>query len=188
MTAEGRDTGSLRPSDILSSVKEKRTLLERILSVFPGYRGYKEKELLRETDKLIRDVVYRNMKEVSDRIRNLYRDALSSLGLSQEVRMLERLSMRADAFSERIRHATYGYAPFMNIVKVDEEALLKLMDFDAGLADQIKELRERVKSAEDDLSSGKLTLDDVRRIESAIGALEEVFNRRDEVLSGLSGD
>jgi len=37
-------------------------------------------------------------------------------------------------------------------------------------------------------SSGKLTLENVRKIESATGMLEDTFNKGEEVLSGLSGE
>lgn len=190
MVAEGKDISSfkVKVSDVLSLVKKKRTLTERILSVFPGYRGYKEKELLRETDKLVRNVVFRNMKEASERVRTLYREALDGFGLSQEVRMLEKLSMRSDAFAEKVRHATHGYTPLMHIVKVNEEALLRLMEFDASLADDINELRGRVKSVEEDLSTGKLSSENLKKIENAMSMLEDTFNKRGEVLLGLSGE
>jgi len=31
-------------------------LYEKLLMLFPGYKGYKEKELIRETDRVVRDV------------------------------------------------------------------------------------------------------------------------------------
>lgn len=41
-------------SDILERIRGERGLLERIISKVPGYRGYKEKELRRESDRLDR--------------------------------------------------------------------------------------------------------------------------------------
>jgi predicted transcriptional regulator len=175
------------PSDILKIVEKNRTLFEKILAVFPGYRGYKQKELLRETDKLVRDVVWRNMKENSDRVRTLYREALSIFGLSQEVRQLERLSMRGDTIAEKIRHAEYGYAPFMNIIKVDENALIKLIEFDAGLADSIQELKEKIKKVEEDLSVNKLLSENIKKIDDTLKMIEDVFDKRSETLVGIIG-
>ena len=37
--------------DYLKKVKRERGLLEKIMSYIPGYRGYKEKELRRESDR-----------------------------------------------------------------------------------------------------------------------------------------
>lgn len=183
-----KNIGSPKVSDILNIVEKKRTLTEKILSVFPGYRGYKEKELLRETDKLIRSVVFRNMKEASERVRTLYREAVNAFGLSQEVKLLEKLSMRSDALAEKVHHATYGYSPLMHIVKVDEGALLRLMEFDASLAEDINELKRRVKNMEEDLSARKLNLENIKKIENIITVMEDTFNKRSEVLLGIAGE
>jgi len=178
----------IRTSDILSKVNKRRTLTDKILSEFPGYGGYKEKEVLRETDKLVRNIVYRNMKETSEAIRALFREALNALGLSNEVRSLEKLSMRSDAFAEKILHATHGYSPLMNVVKVDEETLLELMEFDASLAKDIDRLRESVKTVEKDMSAGKLTLENLRSIQDVLNVLETTFSKRGGVLQGLAGE
>jgi hypothetical protein len=187
MNSEKKE-GIPKVSEVFESVKRERTLIEKILSVFPGYKGYKEKELLRETDKLIRNVVFRNMKEISERIRTLYREALNISSLSQETHQLEKLSMRSDALAEKIHHATYGYSPLMHVIKIDEKALLRLMEFDAGLADNINKLKEVVKNMEGELAFHKLSLESIRKIESIISILENTFNKRSEVLLGIVGD
>ena len=49
--------------DVVEKVKEERSLSEKILSYIPGYSGYKEKELRRETDKLVRDQAVMKLKD-----------------------------------------------------------------------------------------------------------------------------
>lgn len=183
-----KDVDSFQPSKISDLVRRKRTLTEKILSVFPGYKGYKEKELMRETAELVRDVTFRSLKDVSERVRRLYRQGVAGFGLSEEVRMLEKLSMRTDALAERVRHATYGYTPFMYVLQVDEEALLRLMEFDASLADYIKGLEESVKNVEEELSPGKLSKESIKKVENAISMLEDTLDKRREALLGLSGE
>jgi len=54
----------------------------------------------------------------------------------------------------------------------------------SGILSSVKKKRailERISS------SGKLTLENVRKIESATGMLENTSNKGEEVLSGLSG-
>jgi hypothetical protein len=188
MVADDKSDVSTKASDVLSRIKDKRTLTERILLAFPGYRGYKEKELMRETDKLIRNAVFRNMKEASEAIRTVYRKTLNDFGLSSEARQLERLSIKSDALAEKIRHATHGYSPLMNVLKVDEEALMRLMEFDAGLADDVNELMDNIKSVEKEMYNSKVIPEDIGKIEHALGVLGETFDKRNEALSGLSGE
>ncbi|MEM4694009.1 MAG: hypothetical protein QW655_05840, partial [Nitrososphaerota archaeon] len=53
----------------LDNVKKEMTLTEKILSYIPGYRGYKEKEIRRESDRLVRMEATNRLKEVKDIIR-----------------------------------------------------------------------------------------------------------------------
>jgi hypothetical protein len=128
------------------------------------------------------------MKEASESIRNAYRDALEIFGLSREVKALEKLSMRSDAFSQKINHAPYDYSPLMNVTKIDESTMIKFMEFDASIADLIKELKEKVEILKNDLQDNVLDAKKVRDIENAMRALEAAFNERDNVLMTVLGD
>ena len=44
-------------------VRKEMRLSERILAELPGFRGYKEKELRRESDRIIRNHLYRRLSE-----------------------------------------------------------------------------------------------------------------------------
>lgn len=177
-----KDEGSSLTSHVKKTVEGKRSLWEKLLTFFPGYRGYKEKEFLRETDKLVRDIVHRNIKEASEALREAYRNAINTTGLSQEAKSLEKLSMRCDAIREKIRHATYGYSPLGYAVKVDEESLSRLIEFDANLVDNIEALKTRIGGVKESIESGKLTMVDVKKIEVTIDSFEGTFNRRREAL------
>ena len=45
-------------NDVYSDVKGQMRLSERIAAFIPGFRGYKEKEIRRESDRLIRNHLY----------------------------------------------------------------------------------------------------------------------------------
>ena len=50
-------------SDAYERIKGEQGLVEKIVSYIPGYHGYKEKELRRETDKLVREFSVQKLKE-----------------------------------------------------------------------------------------------------------------------------
>ncbi|MEM1673716.1 MAG: hypothetical protein QXN24_03585 [Candidatus Bathyarchaeia archaeon] len=50
----------------MERIHEERSLLERIVGYIPGYRGYKEKELRRESDRLVRMDVVNRLKAAKD--------------------------------------------------------------------------------------------------------------------------
>jgi len=182
----------IRDKDSSSSIIEKskdisreKPLWEKILMFFPGYKGYKEKEILRETDKLVRDTVARHMKEVALSLREVFRNAVSTIGLAPEVKTIEKLSMRCDMLSEKIKHLEYGYTPLGYVVKVDEEKLNKLTSFDASLVDYIHNTKDLVNSLRDEVYNGKIETTTVRKLEEALNNLESLVNARKEVLLGM---
>ncbi len=50
-------------NDVLSKVKGQMNLPERIAAFVPGFRGYKEKEIRRESDRLIRNHLYMKLSD-----------------------------------------------------------------------------------------------------------------------------
>jgi hypothetical protein len=60
--------------DYLAKIKEERTLTEKIIGYIPGYRGYKEKELRRESDRLVRMDVVNRLKDAKMIFRRHFAD------------------------------------------------------------------------------------------------------------------
>ena len=58
--------------DYLGKVKGERGLLEKIMGYIPGYHGYKEKELRRESDRLVRMEAVSRLKAAKTSIRRAY--------------------------------------------------------------------------------------------------------------------
>ncbi|MEM4717475.1 MAG: hypothetical protein QXE81_01790, partial [Desulfurococcaceae archaeon] len=61
----------------MAETKPELKLYEKLLMIFPGYRGYKEKELIRETDKIVREQLYRRLKNVINVLRDIQVDLSS---------------------------------------------------------------------------------------------------------------
>ncbi|OYT66023.1 hypothetical protein B6U74_01955 [Candidatus Bathyarchaeota archaeon ex4484_205] len=164
----------------LKKVKSERSLLEKIMTVFPGYRGYREKEMLRETDKLIRDELIKELKAAKEQLFDIERDFISDKDM-RTAKRIEKLLMRVDTMTEKIRHATYGYAPRLNVIEVREKQLLKLMEFDANLATLITALRNEIDNfpPEDD---GRKSIVSIGRI---LRKLEREYEKRDKYMLGL---
>lgn len=169
----------------LDVVRKERSLLEKILTVFPGYRGYREKEVLRETDQLIRNTLFHDLKSVSRALREAYRSLAALSDRIDDAKKVEKLWMRVDAYAERVRHAERGYAPLMNVIQVNEPHILRLMDFDARLAERILILRKKAEKVKDNLQDKDLLSKDISDIEEVIAGLEEDFSKREEVMYGL---
>ena len=52
--------------DVYAQAKSQMRLSEKIAAALPGFRGYKEKELRRESDKLLRSHLYQKLSRGKD--------------------------------------------------------------------------------------------------------------------------
>jgi len=166
--------------------KGEMRLSERILAELPGFRGYKEKELRRESDKLIRNHLYQRLTEARKDLKEIFQK-LSDSRLHEVLTDMDRFIMRFDRVSEKINHASYGYAGFFNIVKVEEEKLDKMIEFDTGLMDDVDKIVEATTAFKKEVMTQKFENVNVhmQNLSGMLEELEETFNGREEVIMGV---
>jgi len=166
--------------------KEEMRLSERILAELPGFRGYKEKELRRESDKLIRNHLYQRLTEARKDLKEIFQK-LSDSRLLEVLTDMDRFIMRFDRVSEKINHASYGYAGFFNIVKVEEEKLDKMIEFDTGLIDDVDKIVEEATAFKKEVMTQKFekVREHIQNLSDMLEELEETFNGREEVIMGV---
>jgi hypothetical protein len=174
-------------NDELSNVQGQMSLPERIAAFIPGFRGYKEKELRRESDRLIRNHLYlklsiekTDLREISQKLADRrYFDVLTDM---------DRLLAKMDRVVEKINHASYGYSGFFDAVKVREENLDHMIDFDNKLIEGINALTTEIDAFKADLASGVTTnlKTRVQNVTDKLESLENTFDQRNEVILGAS--
>lgn len=86
----------------------------------------------RETDRLVRKILDGKLNRAKDSAKVAYASIVER-GLSSLYEDMNRLSAVLYRVSERINHAEYGYAGFFDAIKVKEEALERMLSFDANL-------------------------------------------------------
>ena len=166
--------------------KGEMRLSERILAELPGFRGYKEKELRRESDRLIRNHIYERLTIARKDLKEAFQK-LSDSKMQEVLTDMDRFIMRFDRVAEKINHASYGYAGFYNVVKVEENKLDKMIEFDNGLLDSVEKLVAEADAFKKELTKQKFekTRGHLDNLESTLEELEETFDGRDEVIKGV---
>lgn len=117
--------------------------LEKLVASIPGYKGYKEKELRREADKLLRMHLARQFEEQRGRLSGVQVKLTEKRQLAT-VATLERAMMKLQLLIDRLKTAGYGYAGWFDAVKVREEELDALYAFDSALADGVAQVAEAI--------------------------------------------
>src|SRR4030066_1012667 len=112
--------------DVYTKAKGEMRLSERILAAIPGFHGYKEKELRRESDKLIRNHLYLKLSESKSDLKTIFQK-LADRRYFDVLTDMDRLVAKMDRVVEKVNHASYGYSGFFDVVKGKEETLDRIM-------------------------------------------------------------
>ncbi|MFZ8792204.1 MAG: hypothetical protein ACO2OS_08095 [Thermosphaera aggregans] len=158
-------------------------LYEKLLMMFPGYRGYKEKELVRETDRVVRDELYRKLKKSVSDLKNFYSSIVSSTGSTPASERVEKLIYRLDSLAEKTRHAPYGYRPLFHAFKVDENVLDRILEHDLNMGVTVEELNKTTSSRPSSILEVEKFLSDVEKL---IEKYQSLLEERDRILSGIA--
>jgi hypothetical protein len=171
---------------LVEKAKGEMRLSERILTALPGFRGYKEKEIRRESDKLVRNHLYQRLMEGRADLKATFQ-TVSDNHLQEVITDMDRLVMRYDRVSEKINHASYGYAGFFNIVKIEEEKLDKMIAFDTDLIDEVESIVSEVSAFKKEINKQNFenARNHINNLSDMLEALEETFDQRHEVIEGV---
>ena len=101
---------------------------------------------------------------------------------------VDRLVARFDRVAAKVDHASYGYAGFFNIVKVEEGDLDRMIDFDNQLVDDVEKIVSEVEAfkAEVRKKEIKKARERVEHLGETLEAFEETFDKREEGILGVS--
>ena len=162
-------------------------LSERIAAALPGFHGYKEKEIRRESDKLIRNHLTLKLTKDKDDVRNIaqriadkrYMDVLADI---------DRLTAKIDTITAKVNHASYGYSGFFDVVKIKEDSLDRMINYDNQLIESVNTLSDAVSTLKTQLIGGDFTnlKDKIQGVTNKLDLLNDAFDSRQEVIQGVT--
>jgi len=175
-------------SEFIKEYEEKRGLSEKIASYIPGYRGYKQKEVRREADKLLRDFMIKKLEAARSGLKNVIKEAADAEA-AELFKTLNRLTAIMDRVINKVEHADYGYSGFFDLVKVREDELDRLMDYDYRLLGACDEISRLAGEASRTATAGSLDMlpNLLKQLESKLLEFESAFASREEAIISIKG-
>jgi hypothetical protein len=167
--------------DPIEQAKAEQGLLEKGVSWIPGYKGYKEKEIRRAVDKQVRDALAKKLDARVRKLTSLEQKLLASGGILW-MDDIEKLVSRLQTVRDRVKTASYGYAPFFDVTKVKEDDLDRMIQFDQELGQQLGALDEAVNNLEGAVKANEGISEAIEAANETLTALAETFNRREAVI------
>ena len=174
--------------DYLGKVRGERTLLEKIMGYVPGYRGYKEKELRRESDRLVRMEAVNRLKGAKTAFRRTLANPSAIQKLSgDDTYRLDAFNYRLDRVTQRIDRAVAGYAGMFDAIKVKEDKLDSAIQHDLSLIEQAGSVKtdvDKVVSIDVGTDEWRTAMDSIL---GKINVLDSFIDERSNLLQGLAG-
>ncbi len=165
---------------VFGTVKGDMDLFKKILSKIPGFSGYMERQNRRDSDKLIRDMIFNRFRELEARLSAVQRDFIAR-GELDYVDDLEASAIKMRTFADRVRTATRGYSSLFEAVKINEDELKKLYEYDAAMLDLVDEVSRAIDHVEASVGTDGLPAA-IRNLESVTRQCIATFDRREEVI------
>ena len=170
---------SKEKGDLLETVESSLGGLENLARKIPGYGGYKEKELRREADKLLRTELAGKLDDQRKRISELQHQLISQAKI-EFLDDLERGVMKLQLLIDRIKTASYGYAGLFDAVKVKEEQLDALYSFDNQMLGFVDEIAADIDQATSAISAGEGIGDAIGALVGTVEEANQTFGHREE--------
>jgi len=167
--------------DITAKVRGALGGLERLAASIPGYKGYKEKEMRREADKLLRMHLARQLEEQWRRLPDLQKRLIEA-GQLELVDDLEGAVMGLQTIVDRLKTASYGYAGFFDAVKVKEEQLDALHRFDEALLSEVPKVAEGIDKVATAIAAKEGMAEAIAELAATVRRIGETLHQRQDVM------
>jgi len=134
-------------SDMYDQVTQDQDPFKRLASKLPGFSGYIERENRRAADKLLREAIADRYEQLWKDLSALQQD-LASDGELGYLDNLETAAMNIQTFKDKVRTAAYGNSGFFDAIKINEDELAALYNYDLSLLDQADEMERAIGNVE----------------------------------------
>src|SRR5690606_19325201 len=127
----------------IEQAKSERNVLERLIKGLPFVRGYTDKEMRRNADYRVRQLIAAELDASRSALYNIQNDLMSGGGLAH-VDKVDRAVSMLSTLSDKIKTASYGYAGLFDTVGIQEEQLNALHRFDVALLADVAKIETSI--------------------------------------------
>lgn len=169
--------------DLRRRIEADESPLEELTRHIPGFEGYKERENRRLADQILRkqfaEDLEREVKSLND-----VRLQLTNQGQLELLDDLDRLGRKLGTFVDEIRYADYGFSGFFEAVKIKDDDLDRVYEYDASMAGRLVEVTEATRS----LASAEAAAlpPQLAAADRLVDALRTQWQDREKVMKGLT--
>jgi hypothetical protein len=154
--------------------------------VLPGYKGYKEREEGRNTDKLLREFLASRLREARSRFDD-FKVELTRQGALDLLTPAEKVTSTLSRITDRLRYANYGFTgKWFGGDKIGAAELDKVHEHDKQLATTIDEIDKGMKALEGLSDQGDMKTA-MKGLQDLIRKVDDALTEREQILRTFGG-
>jgi hypothetical protein len=165
----------------VDAAKERMGAIERLLKGLPGIRGYVDKEMRRDADKRLRELIAQELETQKQALLAVQRSLLENQGLMW-LDNVDQAVQKLQTLADRIKSASYGYAGLFDPVRIREEQLDALHRFDQALANRTVDVKMAVSNLSKAVSEGGDIGGATRKLTDLLAELNNLYSKRHEAI------
>ena len=173
--------------DMYDKIEGESTGLGQLASKIPGFDGYIERSRRREADQTLRIAMADRLEESRLQLANIHqdlgRDIVKAIDHSED---LGRADTRLMGLIGKIRDAPEGYAGFFDAVKIKEDDLARLYDFDESMLAYCDQIDVDINALENATNEDGDISGSIRAIDVTLREANRAFQSRQEILAGIA--
>ena len=166
----------------LDAVKSKENFLEKITRFIPGYDGYVNRDNSRELDTILRNTLAQKLDTNHVKLKNTILN-LSQRGKLFESDGIDKLDKKLQQCTAKFKAAARGYSGAFDVVKVKEEKLNQIYEFDAGLLDEVEKITSACTELETNSKSNTDIKASMEKVSLMLDELVKMFENRENILN-----
>jgi len=166
----------------LNQVKSKENFLEKIVRIIPGYDGYVNRDNSRELDTLLRNALASKLDTNHMKLKNAILN-LSQRGKLFETDGIDKLDKKMQQAVNKFRSAARGYSGAFDVVKVKQDKLDLLYQFDANLIDDVENIANACSEMENNSKSNVDIKVETDKVSQLLDVLIKQFDDREAILN-----
>ena len=167
-------------ADLYEKVTAQEDVFKKLVSKIPGFDGYVERVNRRSADKLLRETIAAKFQGLWQRISGIQRDLVNA-GRIELLDDVEQAEIKIRQFIDRLNTAAYGYAGFFDAVKIRQDTLAEIYQYDLSLLEMADSVSLAIDNLEASLDSDGLPAAIRNLVQKAQDCLD-AFNKRSEVM------
>ena len=170
-------------SDLFDKVSGQMDVFKKLASKIPGFSGYVERQNRRAADKLLRESVAARFEELWKRTSEIQTSMIGE-GMLSLMDEMEQAAIQLRTFADKIKTASYGYAGFFDAVKIREEELTQLYQYDLAFFDVAGQIESALDNVEASMGDEEGLTAAIRHLIGLAREAVTTFNRRYEMING----